>query len=275
MGGKGRLGSAICKSVGSGELNLLSRFVYEDWWKVDSLNSIKQHFEKNTGESDVVVVATGKIDPAVHEREHLDVNYHLPRNVIQAVTDLGLRVVTFGTVSEYFQSELNSYIRSKKMLTNFINTNYSTDHGVIHIRLHTLYGGPQPNEFMFLGHVLKSLQSRELMKMTSGLQLREYHHVDDVGAAVVAVLNSPFLGVHDLNHGFPLTLRDLAIYLFDRFDARDLLSLGSLQDPVAENYENVFVQSEFYQKPDIRPPLQAIGDYIETYLGEKGEEFHV
>jgi len=266
IGTNGRLGSAIRLSVNGRSINLLPRSVYENWWKDDSIDDIRHFFSLQQSTKTSVLIAAGILDPKVSEEEHFKVNFFLPRNIIVATSDLGIRVVTFGTVSEHFQSEVNSYIRSKKMLSDYILSNPDLAKSTIHVRLHTLFGGREPNDFMFLGKIYNSLALGHSMEMTSGRQLREYHHVDDDVSAIWKILKSDCTGAIDLNHGSPITLRDLAEYLFCRFNSGGSLSLGSLPEPTAENYERVFHPHPLYENTDFRLSLPAIGDYIENSL---------
>jgi nucleoside-diphosphate-sugar epimerase len=152
------------------------------------------------------------------------------------------------------------------MLADHILCNAEIAKRVTHIRLHTLYGGRIPHEFMFLGRILNAIALQLPMEMTSGRQLREYHDVHDDALAIWEILESNTVGVIDLNHGSPIALRNLAGYLFNRFDCDNLLRLGILRDPVAENYEKIFTPHPFYSKIQYRFSLPAIGDYIDRLL---------
>lgn len=271
IGANGRIGSAIRSSSNPRSLNLLSRSDYQNWWKDDSVEDIRHFFSTYQSSKTSVLIAAGILDPKMSKDEHLKTNFLLPRNIIAATADLGIRVMTFGTISEHFQSEANSYIRSKKMLSDYILTNSDLTKMTIHVRLHTLYGGSEPNHFMFLGQIYDSLTMGQQMSMTSGRQLREYHHVDDDVSAIWKILDSDFVGAIDLNHGSPITLRNLAEYLFRRFDCESLLNLGSLPEPNAENYENVFRPHSLYENIDFRLSLPAIGDYIRDSLERRAK----
>lgn len=266
IGANGRLGSSIRRLSEANSLNLLARSTYENWWKEDSKENIYEYFASKQDLEASVLVAAGILDPNLPEDMHIRINYLIPRNIIAATADLGVRVITFGTVSEHFQSEVNTYIRSKKMLCDFILSNPILAKDAIHVHLHTFFGGGEPNHFMFLGQVYRSLVTGQPLKMTSGRQLREYHHVDDDVTAIWKILNSQHVGMIDLNHGMPITLRSLAEYLFRRFNSESLLDLGSLPEPDAENYEDVYRPHPLYANVDFRSTLPAIGDYIEDLL---------
>ena len=54
----------------------------------------------------------------------------------------------------------------------------------MHLHLHTLYGG-RPQAHMFLGQMIRALERGAEFAMSSGEQLREYHHVHDIAGAMV------------------------------------------------------------------------------------------
>lgn len=269
IGANGLLASSIFSANKEFNLNQIDRATYENWWQRSSIKEIRSFFSSSHGSGTIILIAAGVLDPKASEEEHLRVNYSLPQNIISATEDLGIRVVTFGTVSEHFQSQVNTYIRSKKMLADYILSDAVISKRVTHIRLHTLYGGRAPHEFMFLGRILHSISLQLPFEMTNGNQLREYHDVYDVALAIWEILESGAMGAIDLSHGAPITLKNLAEYLFNRFDCAGLLRLGALEEPVSENYETIFRPHYFYAKTEFRFSLPAIGDYFDNLLSER------
>ena len=81
---------------------------------------------------------------------------------------------------------------------------------------------------MFLGQIHNAIKSQIKFSMTSGLQLREYHHVDDDVSAAVELINRNFLGIHSISHGNPIRLRDVAEEIFRHFNSLDLLEVGKI-----------------------------------------------
>ena len=269
IGANGRLGSVLSSTVSTLELNRISRNVYENWWQDESIDAIRLFFSTHKHSRSSILIASGVLDPKLSIDEHLRINYLLPKNIIAATSDLGIRILTFGTVSEHFQSEINTYIRSKKLLCDYILNNPEIAKTVVHVRLHTLYGGGFPNNFMFLGKVYESIAKKLPMEMTSGRQIREYHHIEDDVSAIWKILESDFVGAIDLNHGAPITLINLAQYLFHRFNCEKFLRVGSLPEPIVENYERIFLAHPIYAETEFRLSLPSVGDYIEKLLNDK------
>ena len=63
---------------------------------------------------------------------------------------------------------------------------------------------------MFLGQILSALKNDEAFKMTSGCQLREYHHFLDDAEAIRTISGLKITGVVNLSHGKPVSLKDIA-----------------------------------------------------------------
>jgi hypothetical protein len=124
------------------------------------------------------------LDPKLPEELLLGVNYCLPQNIIKGTTKLGAKVITFGTVMELIRTTKNPYIKSKITLSDYVEELSTKSNKALHIQMHTLYGAGQPNSFMFLGQILDAILNNKPFHMTSGRQLREYHHIVDEAKVV-------------------------------------------------------------------------------------------
>lgn len=264
IGGRGRLGQAIYSRHGPGNAILLDRAVYGNWWRDGARDEISRFFAPWEGSNSTVFVAAGILDPKLAEYLHMNINYQLPKNIIEGVTKLGLKTVTFGTVMEQLPGTPNPYILSKVQLGNYVAGLAVADHGPAHFRVHTLYGGGQPSAFMFLGQILNCLKTASEFRMTQGLQLREYHHVDDDTLAVQLFLDSGFSGATDLSHGQPVSLATLATFVFRAFKAEKLLRIGALPEPAAENYGQKFNRHLLLSGMEFRETLPGVTDYLKT-----------
>ena len=264
IGGRGRLGQAIFSRHGAGNAMVLDRAVYENWWRDGARDEISRFFAAWEGSSSTVFVAAGILDPSLAQDLHMNINYQLPKNIIEGVTKLGLKTVTFGTVMEQLPGAPNPYTLSKVQLGNYVAGLPVADHGPAHFRVHTLYGRGQPSAFMFLGQILNCLRTESEFRMTQGLQLREYHHVEDDMRAVQLFLDSGFSGAGNLSHGQPVSLAALATFVFQAFNAERLLRIGGLPEPVAENYDQKFNRPQLLSGMEFRETLQGVTDYLKT-----------
>jgi len=264
IGGSGRLGQALVRH--GGDVVCLPRATYADWHRADSGAAIGAALAPYRDRGATVLVAAGLLDPRLAPEQHRQVNLDLPANLIDAAAGLGVRVVTFGTVMEALLAQQNPYVRSKAMLGSLVAARAAAGADVCHVRVHTLYGGGQPSSFMFLGLMLDALRAGRAFKMTSGKQLREYHHVDDEAAAIGALQDAGVRGVVELSNGAPLTLLSLARAVFDGCGAPALLEAGALPEPADENYETVLARHSALAAVHFRPALPAVVDYMAQCL---------
>ena len=104
---------------------------------------------------------------------------------------------------------------------------------ILHCRLHTLYGG-EPKDHMFLGQIVNAIRSNSVFSMSSGEQLREYHHVDDIAESLATIVNSDWSlwsPILEINSGQPLKLLDLAMAIFNAFKNRIYYKLANYFSP--------------------------------------------
>lgn len=265
IGGRGRLGRAICASRPPGEVIALDRVVYEDWWREDAAEAIARYFSAAAPGSTVLVTA-GLLDPSLPEAEHRRINFELPARVIEGACGAGLRVVTFGTVMERLADHPNSYIATKAELGRLATERANHGAPVTHLQVHTLYGGGEAAPFMFLGQMCRALRAGRPFEMSPGRQLREYHHVEDDVAALHALLGADMTGVVALSHGSPCTLRELAVHVFSALGRAELLHVGARPEPAADNYATVLPRLPALEHFHFRPALQGVTAYLQALL---------
>ena len=267
LGSTGRLGSEIYRTYFSRGIISIPRKVYRTWTDPHNVNAIKEYFKKLINKNNAVLfIASGLLDPSKTQLELNRVNYLLPKNIIEATQGLNIRIITFGTIMEKYRVT-NSYIDSKKKFLDYIDKlNYPAKR-LTHIRLHTLYGIGKPSEFMFLGGIYHALKNNLPFPMTSGEQLREYHHIlDEVNAIDFLVQEENDAKVINLSHGDPVRLCDLAMNIFHCFQKEHLLKVGEF-----ENLENEVFKIERNREALLLPNIQfrdsfsAINIYLKSY----------
>ena len=266
VGARGRLGRALVAALGS-EAIAPPRAVYQDWGAPGGADLVADHLaahaaiDAGTGGA-TLLVASGLLDPALPEVALRAVNLDLPVNVIAGAVAQGARVVTFGTVLEDIAPDANAYVRTKADLGAQVAAAAKTGADVLHLRIHTLFGSGAPTPFMFLGLMLAAIRARVPFEMTSGRQLREYHHVADEAQAILASARSHLTGVHDLSHGRPVTLASVARAVFDATGHPDMLRIGARPDPATDNFDRTFAPSPLARAASYRDTLPAIVAHI-------------
>jgi nucleoside-diphosphate-sugar epimerase len=262
IGGNGRLGRAIAERYADTQPSSLQRSVYEPWAKPGAADVIARYFERHAGDA-TVFVASGLLDPRLPKDELLGVNYWLPRNIVDGAGRQGIKVVTFGTVMEaLIDSSNNPYVASKKALCEYIGEVASANVPALHFQIHTLYGAGLPSPSMFLGQIFAAIEKNEPFRMTSGQQLREYHHFDDEALAIRKIVSSRSFGVTDLSHGKPTPLKAIAEAVFASVGKRHLLEVGALPDPVSDNYDKVFPLTPRLETIEFRNAIQGTVEYM-------------
>jgi nucleoside-diphosphate-sugar epimerase len=198
-------------------------------WLVNGESEIDEFLSKNKIIPEIIFNCVGVTNPSADNNLLMNLNFELPKLLIKKFAQDSVKVVTFGTVmennKEYALS--NNYLKSKFLLHNWLSE-LSSSESFVHIQLHTLFGGRNIHEYMFLGQIHNAIKSQIKFSMTSGLQLREYHHVDDDVSAAVELINRNFLGIHSISHGNPIRLRDVAEEIFRHFNSLDLLEVGKI-----------------------------------------------
>jgi len=219
------------------------------------------------------IFASGVTDPHVAVEKINYSNTDFPKRVIEATFDHSdFRYLTLGSFQE--NDELfyknNNYLKSKLELGNLIvkkSLELNGKNRFLHLRLHTLYGG-KPKDHMFLGQISKAIKNETVFRMTSGLQLREYHHVEDIAVTIRSILEHEwsFGPIVEINSGNPVRLAELAKAIFNAFRKEKLLEIGAIPTPSGENMEKVFQRSEEWMISTSRPPIIGVIESLKQYL---------
>ncbi len=270
LGGSGRLGAAVDRAASfRGRPVTLLRTHDLD---VEGLPSLIGRIGGRAGLD--MVLANGLTDPALDPATLMRANAELPLEVARAVlAQPETRVLTIGTAMEHFPDLVrnNGYMASKCALAKGVAAlSAEMEPGRLgHLRLHTLYGG-RPHPHMFLGQVLAALKAGQPFAMSHGMQLREYHHVDDVGASILAVLDTmPDEPLQTLSHGRPVRLRDLARTIFFSFGREDLLRVGEVSADIQEDRIGMFPPSPDRLLGPIRDPVAGVVAWVSEILGQR------
>ncbi len=219
-------------------------------------------------EDDVLICASGIINPRESAEEIRFANFTVPKLACSIARDHGAKAITLGTVLEDIvpKGKQNPYVQSKKSLANAAEKSW------LHLQLHTVYGGHAPDRFMFLGQLFKALKDSQRFSMTSGEQLREYHHAEDVAKAILKVGAQTDTGCIDISHGEYITLRELAEEIFTHFDRLDYLGIGDLVSPEAEAFQPIHTRSPLLKDLQFKDTVPNVIEWLEFHLQGKSAE---
>ena len=102
--------------------------------------------------------------------------------------------------------------------------------------------------------------------MTSGTQIREYHHLDDVVKSVDIIINTKEKGVLEITAGNGVRLRDLASEIFTKFSLDNLLNIGKIDIEHEEKFLNDYKKNPLLAEVSFRDPIKGVIDYLKTVL---------
>jgi nucleoside-diphosphate-sugar epimerase len=226
-----------------------------------------------------ILFANGLTDPRQPAQCLFRSNTQFPQSVIAATRCIrGCRYVTFGSVLERLGGDManNAYATSKIKLAEWVkeqvernSTNWNLKGRIIHLQIHTLYGGLEPAPHMFLGQLVAALRLHQPFAMSTGQQLREYHHVDDVAGSVNRLLSFspwPLDPILTLSSGQPVQLGALARAVFEAAGRTSDLRIGVLPTDKAENLKQTFAASPAWLLDPSREPIRGVCAWIDTLL---------
>jgi nucleoside-diphosphate-sugar epimerase len=76
--------------------------------------------------------------------------------------------------------------------------------------------------------VITALLQQQTQKLTSGEQVRDYLHVEDVASAIAAIFRKRVTGEVNVGSGNPITIRDLTMKIGTLLGRTDLLEYGAI-----------------------------------------------
>lgn len=240
LGSNGLIGRAIKHKFQNDNCHPLPRIVYQDWWDESQIPEIRRVLANLTPSSGYlqIYVASGVLSPKEDPGLIKKVNELVPINIARALDGTNFQLETFGTIHETFEMH-NEYIDSKRRLSVWLSENVQED-DYLHLRLHTLYDDSKPKDFMFLGSLYRCVSEGIALKMSSGKQLREFHHVDDDVEAISFLEQKGYKGIVNLNHGNVISLFEIAEGITKCFKDSGEIEAGFYPDPLSENYDVFF-----------------------------------
>ncbi len=91
--------------------------------------------------------------------------------------------------------------------------------------------GPAESKKRLIPYVITNLLQGKLANCTHGNQMRDFLHVNDIGHALVAVLDSSMTGAVNIGSGSAVTIRDVILQIAKILDREELIRLGAMAEP--------------------------------------------
>jgi nucleoside-diphosphate-sugar epimerase len=261
LGSSGILGMGFSAKLGVENVLKTPRVEVESWLSKNDFSSMRRYLTKLEPNT-TVINAIGLTDPKTPIDELNRVNFVFPRELLNVVNDLGLKLITFGTILEKHSGLTggNSYVKTKIDFLNHIQES-SPAKSHLHIQLHTIYGAKRSHNHMLVEQIFRAISQKSYFEMSSGLQVREYHHIDDEINALLKVMRSGVFGIVELNAGNAIQIKQLATEIFTEFGQLPLLRFNPELD--SEDVFNYFYEkSPYLADVSFRDPITGVIDYF-------------
>lgn len=207
---------------------------YRNFNKIDLLAD-KLNYEQLCN-SDLIIYTAGA-GIQFHLKENKDTVYNLnvtiPVSICNHLKDIGYKgeIITFGSYFEIGEtdgdkpfSELdilnsqlvapNDYAISKRMLSRFFSS-WQAPFGFLHFVLPTIYGEHESN-YRLIPYTLKSITENIELKLTSGVQVRQYIYIHDVVNVLFnAVQQNVPSGIYNVAGVEEFSVKELVGMLFE------------------------------------------------------------
>ena len=272
IGRHGNLSLATQNLFREREIHIVDSKIAKAWCEKKGLQSISNHFESLKVRPELVINTSGIVNPQAEVSELLDVNYYLPRNLHLFSQKSGIKLVTFGTIMENNLeiSNSNSYLHSKRKYFEYL-LNPQVDSNSLHLQVHTWYGGNHFHDHMFLSQIYNALKRKISFDMSSGEQIREYHHINDDLTALQFLLEQNCTGVRQINHEEAISLRDLAEFIFGAYGLLELLKINKLKIPEHEILQKKFLRDKTLDSIHFRDTRVGILEYFKELQKESND----
>jgi UDP-glucuronate decarboxylase len=180
---------------------------------------------------------------------------------------------TSGLLSESSPVEPGSLYAAAKLATRFLGEQVARSHGTrfLWARLFYLFG-PFEDSRRLVPSVIRALLRGEPVNVTSGLQVRDFLHVRDVGAAVVSAALGELDGVVNIGSGRPVTVRDVVSTIESVVGRVGLVNYGGRPDNptdppfVCADQQRLVSATGWSPAFDLRSGLQDTVDWWTTHL---------
>lgn len=263
LGTTGNFSIELQKKIPENSRIMIDRNHFEIWSRSSSKRELINRFSKF--QATHLFYTIGITSPSESLSSLRSINFELPRYLYSLCRELEINLVTLGSIHENYPNLFlnNNYISVKKELNHFLCQNqYKNSY---HVQFHTWYGGKKLKSDMFLGQIVTSLRNKSIFTMSSGQQVREYHHIEDDVVCLLKKLNSLNNGCYNISHGEFLTLRELATHVFKHFKMEHLLKIDivkSDEDDVMSLERFKLINCQCY----FRPSLEGVIKYIESKI---------
>jgi nucleoside-diphosphate-sugar epimerase len=247
--------------------DLVSTELLKYWIENSSGTEIEALLESKTLSGDVsrIVYAAGLTNPQFSPRVLETINVDLPLRIARLFSTSEVIVMFPGAFMENFPRFCRTSVYLSTKLT-FAQRLEQISGNWINLRFNQWYGMRELRSHLFLGQAIDSIRNRREFSMSDGMQLREYHHIEDDVRVFFHCLENSYQSHVDVTHGEFLRLRDLASELFESFQSSHLLQLGKLKTNPDDNFDRYFPYNLKLSGLNFRKTREGILDYASSVI---------
>lgn len=157
----------------------------------------------------------------------------------------------------------NHYCNSKRMLSRYVSGNLHKINW-FHFILPTIYG-PTENPMRLIPYLINAILNNEPIKVTSGTQLRQYIHIEDVIDLITKILQENIQGaIYNVAPDNSISIKELIDTIFDtmNFNAENV----SIISRVDENMKFLSLDTSKTKETFNWEPKISLIEGIKTYL---------
>ena len=208
--------------------------------KFNYINLLTHEVNMNEAvEADLIIYAAGagvqfsQID-SYNKIYHL--NTFVPIKIIKELTRIKFKgyIVTFGSYFEFGENNINKFLKekdiiyssnpvpndycvSKRLLTRFI-TSTRIENKYLHFILPTIYGEHE-NSNRLIPYLINAIKNKEVIKVTTGEQVRQYLYVDDVAPILFDVIKKNITSaIYNISGGENFAIKNLVNFILKYFN---------------------------------------------------------
>jgi nucleoside-diphosphate-sugar epimerase len=181
------------------------------------------------------------VEPEKYLDSPLNINWMMNSlNLLDLLIQIGCRqVVMTGTCAEYdadvgylketSPTKPSTLYAAAKLSLSILGQQMAKNTGTrfTWARLFYLYGSKEDDRRV-VPALIKSLLRNEPFDVSTGEQIRDYMHVEDVASALWFMLQNQLSGVFNISSGVPVTMRVLMEMVGDILGKRNLIQFGAL-----------------------------------------------
>lgn len=203
----------------------------------EGINSLKEKFPCFDA---IVHTATAYGNKGESSEEIFATNFDFPKQLLEAYPCPFINTDTFFCKSNEKYAYLNDYTQSKRQFFEFGQSfAISNKHTFINLRLEHLYG-PNDGEKKFTISIVKQMMNNTLeIKLTPGLQVRDFVFIDDAVRAYLYILKAKnLLSANsyinfELGSGIESSIKEYVTIAHDLLKSKSVLKFGEI--PYREN----------------------------------------